>query len=107
MQKREGFTLLETVVAVVLLAIVVAFTFSAMQNSQTYIISSKIYAEVAYKALEDVNRGIPIDETTPDYIRKTTIIEDGNLKIVKSTVISNSDKDNLDPVEVTFYRYKE
>jgi len=103
MKKRSGFTLMETVVAVVLIGIVASFTFAAMHNSQVYIIRSKLYAEVAYKALEDVNRGVEINETTPQYIRRTTITYDGNLKIIKSIVISNNE--DIDPVEVMFVRY--
>jgi len=105
MEKRKGFTLIETVISIVLIGIVASFTFTSLSNTQRFVLRSNLYAKALYIAVADINRGIEVNEITEDFERRTTIVPDGNLKLITTFVIGRVAKGAV--VEIKLVRYLE
>ena len=103
MKARKGFTMMETVVAIVMVAILATYTFTSLNNTNKTIMRGRTYVDAVYMALSDVNRGVPIDIETNKLIRKTTVTEEDGLFIIETYIKTNIDKE---PVEVRMFRYK-
>lgn len=105
MKKRKGFTLMETVVAIVLIGIVASFTFTSFNNTQRFVLRSNLYAKALYIAIADINRGVEVNDISEDFERITTVVNDGNLKLITTTVVGRMAKGEI--VEIKLVRYDE